>query len=327
MARDSNSHTVSIATVSSSLQALANSMSSNSWSNFTMGGLTLSLVDAGSSHSIVEFCARGHWDRLNRKIQFWGQGHNAASKLITWDDATNQWSIGTDPGFGGVAHAYYHQAMNQATGDLYLRQYSGSGIKRKLYNQAWTNVASINNSYNQVAGGLEWFSALNSGAGGLVFCDTASAESSTTTVSGWTVRQDPLSPALGPYHQWIAATTSFCYFGGGNGSSDMFRMNASGSVSVQPDTPETAGIWAESSDGKSPVISHPNGTDLLQLGANPQGGTISRFNGTSWSSVGTMQLGSGLDQWFAVPIDTYGVVLFVAAANNVTTPICRVYKV
>ncbi len=325
MARESNSHTVSIVSSSSALGALANSMSSNSWADFSMGGLTLGLVDAGGGHSIVEFCARGHWDRLNKKIQFWGQGHNTAEKLITWDDATNQWSVGTPPAFGGIGHAYYHLAMNQATGDLYLRQYSGAGIKRKLYNASWSNVASINNSYNQVAGGLEWFPALNSGAGGLVFCDTASAESSTATVSGWTVRNGSLSPVLGPYHQWIAATTSFCYFGGGNGSSAMFRMNASGAVAVQPSTPAQAGIWAEA--GASPVISHPNGTDILQLGSDPNGGTISRFNGTSWSSVGTMQIGTGLDQWFAVPIDTYGVVLFVAAADNVSTPICRVYKV
>lgn len=320
MSRISNAHTVSIvASSGSALEALATGMSSGSWANFTMGGLNLSLIDAGNSHSIIEFCARGHWDPLHRKIQFWGGGHLTAQKLITWDDATNQWATPDTTAVedGQFYHAYYHLALDPATGDMFHRGYGSTTVKKKPYGGSWSAIASFTNYANQVAGGLEWFPAMNA----LVFIDVLSCQ--TWNGTSWTTRSSSLS-GLGNYHNWIAKTTDYCYFGGGNGSTAMYRMNSSGTITAQTATPLQAGIWAEA--GAAVPISHPNGTDLLLFGAGPTTGTIYRWNGSAWSSIGTMNTGSGYDQWFAVPISTYGVVVFIAQTSSVGTPICRVYK-
>jgi hypothetical protein len=298
------------------LAALAASMSSGQWSSFTMGGMGLSLLDAGGGRSITEYAARGHWDPVHKKIQFWGQGHYANSKLITWDDATNQWSQGTDPGWGGIGHAYYHLALDPRNGDLYLRQYYSERVKKKPYGGAWVDIASHHNSGGQVAGGLEWSSSLNGGAGGLVFCDTISAESWNPTSNSWTLRSSSL--ALGPYSNWIAAAAGQVYFGGGSGSSTMYSMSAGGAVSAAPSTPIQAGV------GGGTVMRHPDGNQLL-LFSQGATGAVYRFNGSSWVSHGSHQIGGATNYWFGVPISDYGVVLFVAQTGS-TNPTVKVYK-
>lgn len=312
----------------SDLAVLAASMSSGGWSNFTMGGMSTSFVDVGGGHSVVEFCARGHWDPVHKKIQFWGQGHTQDEKLITWDDATNQWSQGVDPGLapGAVGHAYYHQALDPATGDLYLREYSSPRVRKLAYGGgSWVRIADCNNSANQVAGGLEWLAGLNGGAGGLAFIDFSAIETWNPVGDTWTIRSSSLS-SMGLYHNWIAAGGGSIWGGGGNGSTRMYKMTAAGTVTTSTDTPIQAGIWAEASDGKAPVISHPNGSDLLQF-ASGATGAIHSWNGSSWSNIGTHSIGGTSSAWFAVPVSDYGVVVFVTQELPSTgTVVCRVYK-
>jgi hypothetical protein len=301
----------------SALARLAASMSSGQWASFSMGGMGTSLLDAGSGHSITEFSARGHWDPVHKKIQYWGQGHNAADKLITWDDATNQWSVNGSAGTGTIGHAYYHLALDPATGDLYLRVYNSTTVKKKPYGGSWTSIASFQNIANQVAGALEWFPALNNGAGGLVFCDTLSAQTWNPASNSWAVRISSL--LLGNYHNWAAAGGASLYFGGGVGSSAMYRMSASGSVTSAPSTPIEAGVE------KGIVLRHPDGNQLL-LFSQGTSGTIYRFNGSSWSTQGTHQIGGATDLWFGVPVFDYGVVLFVAQTTSTDTPVVKVYR-
>jgi hypothetical protein len=101
----------------------------------------------------------------------------------------------------------------------------------------------------------------------------------------------------------------------------MYRLSANGAVANAPSTPQNAGIWA--SGGAAPVLSHPDGRQLL-LFSPGTAGAIHRFTGTSWVAHGTHQIGAV--QWFGVPIPDYGVVLFVGQASSVSTPIAKVYK-
>jgi hypothetical protein len=293
-------------------------MSSGQWANFAMGGMGVSLLDAGSGHSITEFSARGHWDPVHKKIQYWGQGHYAAEKLITWDDATNQWSVGPGAGMGSIGHGYYHFALDPTTGDAYLRAYGSSTVKKRTYGGSWSTIAACPNVANQVAGALEWLPALNNGAGGLVFCDTLSAETWNKSSNAWSVPISSLS-GLGSYHNWATAAGGSLYFGGGNGASAMYRLNGSGSVSSAPSTPIAAGV------GNGIVLRHPDGNQLLLFGQGASG-SIHRFNGSSWTSAGTHQIGGATNLWFGVPISDYGVVLFVAQTASAGNPTVKVYK-
>ncbi len=302
----------------SELAALAASMSPGQWASFNMGGMGASLLDAGSGHSIAEYSARGHWDPVHRKIQYWGQGHYASEKLITWDDATNSWSSAGGAGLGTIGHGYYHLALDPATGDLYLRGYGSSSVRRKPYGGSWNSIANCNSAGNQVAGALEWFGALNNRAGGLVFCDVISAETWSAASNTWAQRSTNLSN-LGSYHNWAAAAGGSLYFGGGNGSSAMYRMDSSGIVSAAASTPIQAGV------GDGIVMRHPDGNQLLMFSQGSTG-TVYRFNGSSWSVAGSHQIGGATNLWFGVPIGDYGVVLFVAQTSSSDAPSVKVYK-
>jgi len=295
----------------------AATLSSGQWTAITMGGLNSSLVGAAgtSVQSLLTFAARGHWDCAHKKLQYAGTSHTGgqliagAGGLITWDDATNQWTkesytwSSENPG-----HAYYHVALNKSNGNLYFRGYNSAGIIRRTFGStgqgAWQSgqVANNPNSANQVAGGLEWFPQLNGGLGGLVFVDATGAAWSNAALSSWTHQTG--SSTSGPYHNWIAHAGGFVYWGGGNGSTAMYRLSPTGTVTAMPSTPLVAGPNNEAAI----VLPHPNGTDLLLFGVN-SGGAIHRFNGTSWSSAGTHQNGGQL--WIGFTVPEYGVNVFL----------------
>ena len=299
---------------------LAASLSSGSWAGLSMGGMSASLLCGSSSGSITEYAARGHWDPVHKKIQFWGVIHDGSfERLITWDDATNQWSFSAGAGFGDIGHAYYHQALDPATGDLYARGYNTAQVKKKPFGGSWSNIASLNSS-RQVAGGLEWLPGLNGGTGGLAFVDgdtLSHAETWNPSTNTWTNRGS-LS-GLGPYHNWIAPAAGALYFGGGNGSSAMYRMSTNGAVTSAPSTPISAGI------GAGIVIRHPDGNQLL-LFSQGATGTVYRFNGSSWVTHGSHQIGGETNYWFLVPVPDYGIVLSVAQTSSTGNPTVKIYK-
>jgi hypothetical protein len=312
----------------SALADLAASMSSGQWSDFTMGGLNFSLINVPGTaglHTVVEYCAKGHWDSVHKKIQFWGQGHNSDTKLLTWDDNTNQWTaVSSQPfdGSGGsnIGHAYYHMALDPATGDIYLHPYFGTTVYKKPYGSAWTTIANCPNAANQITGGLEWLPGLNSGAGGLCYTDAVGVWTWNPGTNTWTTRTTSLA-GTGPYHNWSAVANSNVYFGGGNGSTQFYRCNASGTVTEEAtDTPFTGGIWAF--ENNSPVLPHPNGVGLLQF-QNSAGGSVRYWNGTSWSTLGTQNIQH--QRWFAVTVHEYGVLVFVST-DGASTVSAKVFK-
>jgi hypothetical protein len=297
-----------------------------------MGGLTSSLVGAASAAvpSLVTYASKMMWDPLHRKLHFAGCSHTGgqtmanAGGLITWDDETNQWSKESYSwSSSGPGHSYYHTTVNPSTGDLFYREFESARILKRNYGSTgqagWRSglVANHPHAANQAAGGLEWFPELNNGAGGLVFVDARGAARSNAALSSWTQGSTAVS---GNYHNWSAQAGGYVYFGGGNGSSAMYRMNASGVTSSVPNTPLEAGVNAGNS---SMVYAHPNRNDLL-LVARASSGAFHRFNGSSWSSLGSHQVNG--TPFVATAVPEYGVVLFLVHPGGTGTPYLRVYK-
>jgi hypothetical protein len=330
------SATCGVAAGDSALRNLATSMSAGAWANFSMGltSATFTGVAPGGSEPSINngFGNRMLWDPVHRKLQYAGTTHtggatvSGAGGLATWDEKTNTWSRETyawsseNPG-----HSYSHIAVNTTNGDLYFRSFNSRTIYRRVYGQtgqaSWQAFSALNgitNWANQVAGALEWFPELNGGAGGLAFADELGASRSDATLKSWT-GQSSISKS-GPYHNWCARAGGLFYFGGGNGSSAMYAMNAGGTVSAKASTPLSAG-----SAGASMVFAHPNGTDLL-LFQNSASGAIHRFNGTSWSNAGTHQIGVSDGLWMACAIPEYGVMVFIRNERGSGTPTCVLYK-
>jgi chitodextrinase len=305
----------------SALAQLAASLQPGQWVvPFVMGGLNASLpyAQGPSTLSMMGFSARGHWDPIHKKLQFAGTSHtgglyiDGAGALLTWDDATNQWTKESytwsvwDPG-----HSYYHVALNKTNGDLYYRSFNSANIYRRAYGStgqaSWQagQVANHPNRGNAVAGGLEWFPQLNGGAGGLVFVDVLGASWSNAALTSWNSTPTLMS---GQIHNWVVAAGGFVYWGGGSDMTAMYRLSSTGISTTMPDTPLGTGVNSNSSI----VLAHPNGTDLLLFGTSA-GGPIFRFDGASWTNVGTHQIGGQL--WAGFTIPEYGIILFLRHEN------------
>jgi chitodextrinase len=323
----------------SALAQLATSMAPGGWAPFTMGGLDTQLLSAVSQSvpSMVLFAAKGSWDCAHKKLQFAGTSHSphpfgptpGAGGLITWDDATNQWTkesyswSSDDQG-----HSYYHVTINPNSGNLYYRNFNSVRVMLRVYGTtgqaSWVygQVADVPSRANQVAGGLEWFSELNNGNGGLVFVDQQGASWSNAALTSWSNAPPLLS---GDFHNWSAHAGGFVYWGGGfsntAGSSltVMYRLSATGIAAKMPDTPMPAAV----NGGPAIVLAHPNGSDLLLVGVKA-GDPVFRFDGSAWTNVGTQQIGP--PAFIGFPIPDYGVVVFLQTTDGIGTPKAVVYK-
>jgi chitodextrinase len=315
------------------LGALAKLMQPGQWADFTMPGLDLSAAST-SVPSIVTFSARGIWDPVHQKIQFYGAAHNGGvvgipngSAFITYDDATNQWTRESYPSSSiDDGHAYYHLTVSANTGDLFFRKYFSARVLKRTYGQtgqaSWKTgqVADTPNAANQVAGGLEWFPELNGGQGGLVFVDLLGAAWSNAALTSW--QQQSGTSMSGKYQNWVAHAGGFVYWGGGSGGGgQMYRLSPTGVVTTMPITPINAGVNSDAAI----VLPHPNGTDLLLFQAGVASGAVYRFNGSSWSNIGTHQINSA-NFWIGAPVPIYGVIVFIVHPDGSRTPYARVYK-
>lgn len=322
----------------STLSSLAASMSAGSWANFVMGNLssaTLTGVAPGGGEPSINngFGNRMLWDPVHKKLQYAGATHtggavvSGAGGLATWDDASNTWSRETYAWSSeGPGHSYSHIAVNTSNGDLYFRGFNSRNILRRVYGQtgqsSWQVFSTLNgiaNWANQVAGALEWFPELNGGAGGLAFADELGASRSSASLTGWTGQAG--TSRSGQYHNWAARARGLFYFGGGNGSTAMYAMDANGTVTSKASTPLQAGSY-----GSSMVFAHPNGADLLLFQNRATAGAIHRFDGTSWSSIGTHQIGVSDGIWMGCAVPDYGVMAFIKNQGGNGTPTCVLYK-
>lgn len=298
---------------------LAASLQPGQWANFTTGNFDLALVDAGQSRSIFEYATRGHWDPVNKKIQFWGQGHYAGQALITYDEATNTWSKDTTVVNPGIGHNFQHLALNPANGDLFLRLYNSGEIRWKPYGQAWQTAAPFNNINAQVSGALEWVPQLNNGAGGLAFADTGGVRFSNAAVTSWGSQIDAASA---PYGQNGVAINGAFYFGGGGNSVAFWRLNANGTITDVADPP----VAYSNSPSAPRLIPHPNGIDALVVDPSAAG-NVYTYNAVqnTWTNSGQQQLGTVV--WdVGITVPEYGVTVWLCQSSSVSTPFIRVFK-
>ncbi len=328
----------------SDLSDLSLSASANSWTAFTMPDLTNATLYAESSAGnlgiLNGFGYNMYWDALHGVMVFAGSSHTGGTTIagaggfVSWDDTTNSWTretyLGnseTDSGGAPIpGHAYSHMALNTFNGDLYFRCYSSVKIKRRQYGDtgsaAWVDFSNIGGGYGaQVAGGLVFYPELNSGAGGLVFVDIAGAHYSNSALTSWSAATGASPTGIGLYHNFAVRANGLVYFGGGNGSSKMWSMNASGVVTARADTPFECG-----SGNTGVILEHPNGVDLFAFEV-AAGGDFYKYTAAtdSWALVGAHSIASG-NIWSGCAIPEYGVIVFIKFPATSGTPTCVVFK-
>lgn len=298
----------------------ASTMSAGQWKQFTTNGLSTSLFVTGANNTL-DYMDKGAYDPVNEQIRFVGNGHLEQLRWHQYNEATNTWGNLSPPSwYGGGAvfeHGYQHNTVDPATGDWYYRSYNNNQIRH--YTQAtgtWSQLPTSGTM--EIAGGIEWLPTIGA-LGGLVFHVGTNIRYWNKATNTWGTGSTNLSGA-GPYHNAavLNRVTNEVYFGGGNGSGKVWKVNAAGTVAAQPDCPATFGI------GSAITTVCPTSGHMLVFKG---GGTAYRYNGVSWATLSitgapsfdSVNAGSKI---VAVPVAAHGVVLFLFGG----TPATWLYK-
>jgi hypothetical protein len=248
--------TAPIYAADSALKTLAMSMKPGTWAALATKGLDDSLIRVPPGH-ILQWTDRAVWDPGSKKIFFVGGAHapEANKKFITYDDATNSWKQEPRPfwfcvGDGGscIMHAYDHNALNPLDGEFYHHPMGSTNLyKYTIGTGAWSAMPNLPENVGCCVG-MTFFPErkglfLNGGPNALFYTNNTQKWSTlSTTIKDGTYNNFALyNPVL-----------KHIIFGGGNGSSDIYKYDAEGKITALKPAPIQMGIM-QSSNAVDPV--------------------------------------------------------------------------
>lgn len=313
----------------STLSDMAANMQPGSWSILNRAGdasgfnfnLIVSCAGSDCGDNILNFADKGMWNPVSGEMHFIGQGHLRELKHISYSAVNNRWVKEAQPpwscGAGcwsDLGHGFEHTAINPANGDVYARKFNETNLyKWTRASKTWTQVSgSAPNP--AVALSIEYFPEM----GGLVLSGGGEVhifrESGgwTRLASGLTMGGYSNVSTYNPVHKVIV-------LGGGNGGvSQMYKLNASGTVSAIANAPVAVGIQ------QTVFTVDPASGKFLLLG---QGGGFYQYDVPSnqWSSLpssGVPIFSSNSNRILfrsAIPITTYGVVAYLVEDGTSNT--------
>jgi hypothetical protein len=299
------------------------SLTTNEWGSITVNGMTESLITRGDSDSIISYAPRGHWDSIAKEALFYGSTHGTQhlKRMIRYVDATNTWDAeedGAPETDGADSHGYFHFALRQSDGQRFIRHYNSATVSQRSPSGSWSTIASLPGAafveWN-VANGLEWFPEYDGGNGGLIFSGGGIVAAWQT--NSWTTLLD--QAIAGDYHTFSVYNPddNRVYVGGGNGSTDMWRVDPDGTVTQVADTPFVVG--ASGSDGQGFIFPAANGGKMFAVSTT---GSIREYTtGTpgSWSAeISTLPFTPSGDLYFGVSVSDYGAVTFTWLSGGLT---------
>jgi hypothetical protein len=234
------------AEAATTLGQLAASMAPGTWAKLETNGLD-ELLDAPGSYtvrSLLEYADGGAWDSVGEQFFFIGGGHDAIKRFIVYSAPTNTWTELPQPYWipGNTMHGYDHTAINVEAGELYHSPFGDSGsryiYKYSIESGSWSRIEShpsLLDGYVTCCTGMEYFPEmdgliLSDGSGGeIAFYDRVRDE--------WTDLAHGLP--MGDYHNFAEYNPvhGVMIAGGGNGSSNLYRIDPDGSVTTLQNAP------------------------------------------------------------------------------------------
>ena len=296
------------------LSDAAEALQPGEWTELQTQGYGESLLSACKGGStIFEWANKAVWDPVNREVHYVGQGHIACAKHIRYNEGSNTWSTAASPsGIGQFGHGYEHNAINPLNGDFYYRNYASDQIEKYgAASKSWSALPRIGTN-TQVAGAI----AYSPEADGLLFVDGdygvwfySNSSNSWSLVANTTLVVNGGKPKLSmaSYHNFASYNPAdkVIYFGGGNGSKNVYKFDANRNVSQIAGSPVSIGI------NSAITVPDPSSGKQLVFANN---GSIYAYNSqaNSWSSAGSHPVMShALDWRVATPISTHGVIMFM----------------
>jgi hypothetical protein len=286
----------------------------------------------GASGFIFGYTESIKWDPVSRQLFFIGMDHNQPSgeRFVSYAESTNSWQILPQPaamggsGVGNVNHGYDHHALDPANRYLYFRYgFAARSVYRyQIDTKVWTKLSDNNVlNYSQCCGGLDYFPELNgvvwaqageNGNWGGVFLYSYSS-------GQWQRLGAANSYVMGTYHNFAEYNpiNKVLVFGGGNGSSNIYKLTASGVVTQLKTAPFALGIQ------RSVFTVDPVSGDYLVLNSAKEFWKYN-VNNDAWTRLpdppsgiwGTNSVEGPVHGMVAGPVNTYGVISTVVCRDN-----------
>ncbi len=289
-------------------------------------GLTVALlqtcVSGSCSDNVLNYSHGGLWNPVSRELYVLGQGHLSEFKFLAYRESANTWAEEPKPYWDCSfkqpcwGHGYDHSTVDPSTGDVYWRGYNSTAVYRwARATKSWTALPVAPNP--TIAGALEYFPE----QGGLVLAGGGQVHLFDVARNSW--RRLATGLAMGPYHNVAQydRVNKIVVFGGGNGSNQLYKIDAEGSISPIAPAPINVGVTA------SLLTADPVSGKLLLFGS--AGGVFEYTSpSNSWvelSGTTVPMFGTGTNRIqfrIAVPISTHGVIGFIAFGQGVDA---RVY--
>ncbi len=320
----------------SALGDLAASMAPGTFAELTgMGGWSsgaiLSPTDLGciTSDYITQYAEKAPWDPVGKRVMFVGQTHGNCygGRFVIYGDSTNAWSQGPWPSAicqSGTAtspcfsHAYDHNTVDPATGDLYYRNYSSTTFLR-FRNGSWSSLPAPAMQAVQCCGALEFFPDMSR----LIFVDGDwGVWAFNPSSSAWTLLANTNGSNAGSSLPKLPMSSTAVFalydpvlkivlFGGG---SNLYKLSASGTITTLKTPPMSLGVTnavvaVDSTGGKYIVLS---GSSMWQYDASTD--TWTQLAITVPSVLLALNgVGDGLVE---TSISTYGVIMYTKYDNG-----------
>lgn len=254
-------------------------MRSGEWVRWSAVGMHHFLGGAHSGFMTGYACDMAP-DPVNKRIYFIGCDHNQAQKFMEYEEATNVWTNrGATPFGAPTAHGYDANVFDHVNDRLY--HVFGNVVK--ICNRAsntWADSASKASLgwYNQGQPGAAFFPERGT-AGRVMIFQTGNPPNG--VVLEWDVATDTWSTLLHgggvlvrpqhgfSYHNFaVHSPIHRCvFFGGGNGTRMVFKMNAGGTVTACPDCPTGTMIGPSGNDPSLAVVNPANGNLIVMSSA------------------------------------------------------------
>jgi hypothetical protein len=286
-------------------------------------GLDDDLLDAGGGHHILQYSDKGVWDPNTCQALFIGGGHLAAVKYIAYSASQNVWYQAPNPSwwcdtflvsnpYECSTHAYGHNALDPATGQLYFRKFNNQDVYthqvEATLTGVWGNAPALPDGGSCIATALEFFPERNQ----LVYVDCSAQGLYTWTpgAGSWETINGPF--AMGPYHTYgvYNPVHHVMLFGLGNGSTGLHKLEVGGTVTQVAAPPREFHPSPEDTGTFRIFTVDPVSGDYLAYAPN---GDLYAYDvaADSWADTGVTGP-PGLQ--IAIPITSYGVVMFVSQA-------------
>jgi hypothetical protein len=301
-------------TTGTSLSALAASMQPGTWARLQTNGLTNELMVIQPNH-ILGYADSAVWDPRSKQFMIVGGSHapdaNPNQRHIVYSETTNSWRQEANQswfcGNGCVSHAYDNHALDPTTGAMFYKKFYGTTVyKYDIASKTWSTIAPLPGSPDSLGlGGFAYFPEL----GGLVYAAYGTVYLWKPAENRWTILASNLP--MSSYHSFAEYNPvhKVVLFGGGEDSSDLYKLDRNGTVTRLKNAPLSRWI------PETTVTVDPVSGDFLVLRrqASP---LFYRYDvlADSWQALPVYPFASANNpdlSAVAAPIAEYGVVMFL----------------